>query len=192
MSRLVPRMSLVSPKEAPKETTRSKRPVSGVQGGENCHAPHGQAISRMGKPIGFRWVRLLPVDSVCDWRTTGERLRFAVMGSRRGRTGIAAIAALACVSVAAPSAPAANPLFWGQNGILFARTINPGTMEANTDVWRMRADGTHQRRLTTGLDVEADAVWSPNGKKIAYTDYGPGNDTIYVMNADGSNAHPVT
>jgi Tol biopolymer transport system component len=87
---------------------------------------------------------------------------------------------------------AANPLFWGQNGILFARTINPGTMEANTDVWRMRADGTHQRRLTTGLDEEADAVWAPNGKKIAYTDYGPGNDTIYVMNADGSNAHPVT
>jgi TolB protein len=101
-------------------------------------------------------------------------------------------AALACAAaIGAPHAVAANPLFWSKSGIAFTRFTGTG-MDRNGDVWTMRADGTHQHRLTTGLDEEADGVWSPNRKKIAYTDYGPGNERVYVMNADGSHQHPVT
>src|SRR4051794_26277813 len=103
------------------------------------------------------------------------------------------VAGLACAAVAwaPPQAGAANPLFWSKSGIAFTRFTGTG-IDRNGDVWTMRADGTHRHRLTHGLDEEADGVWSPNGKKIAYTDYGPGNERVFVMNGDGSHQHPVT
>jgi TolB protein len=35
-------------------------------------------------------------------------------------------------------------------------------------------------------------AWSPDGRRIAFTSGKQGVEQIYVMNADGSNAHPVT
>lgn len=60
-------------------------------------------------------------------------------------------------------------------------------------LWIMNADGSGQARLT---DIPALALhWSPDGSSIAFAtcepvtppDFGPCNDRIYVMNADGSN-----
>ena len=60
-------------------------------------------------------------------------------------------------------------------------------------VWIVNADGSSQTRLT---DIPAFGPhWSPDGTRIAFAicepvtppDFGPCNDRIYVMNADGSN-----
>jgi len=49
----------------------------------------------------------------------------------------------------------------------------------------MNPDGTNIARLTNNAAHDDEAVWSPDGNRIAY--HGEGDD-IWVMNADGSTA----
>ena len=54
-----------------------------------------------------------------------------------------------------------------------------------SSIWLMNADGTHQRALVQGSDVQ----WSPDGKRIAYVAKGePTGSQIYVrwMDAEGA------
>jgi TolB protein len=64
--------------------------------------------------------------------------------------------------------------------------------QADDDIWVADADGTHQVRLTATPAVELGTAWAPDGSKIAFAR----GDTlawsqVYVMNADGSEAHVV-
>jgi TolB protein len=51
--------------------------------------------------------------------------------------------------------------------------------------------GTTARRLT-GPTPALQPAWSPDGKEIAFVVRGEGYSDIWVMEADGSNPHPVT
>jgi Tol biopolymer transport system component len=53
------------------------------------------------------------------------------------------------------------------------------------DVWVVAPDGTGLRRLTKGYDSRGP-VWSPDGKKLAFTRQLPRYTGPYVINADGS------
>src|SRR6266545_2255207 len=55
-------------------------------------------------------------------------------------------------------------------------------------VWVMDADGSGQTRLTTDPAAEFGTAWSPDGTQIAFS-RGPAG--VYVMNADGTDQHPV-
>jgi TolB protein len=57
-----------------------------------------------------------------------------------------------------------------------------------TELFRVNADGSGQRRLTDG----AQPLWSPDGKKIAFVGRRGGKADLYVMNADGSGQRPLT
>jgi TolB protein len=46
----------------------------------------------------------------------------------------------------------------------------------------MNADGSGERKLTSG----GNPAWSPDGRRIAFTDDRDGNAGIYVINADGT------
>jgi dipeptidyl aminopeptidase/acylaminoacyl peptidase len=72
---------------------------------------------------------------------------------------------------------------WSPDGerIGFVRGTYP-----RTDVWVMNADGTAQRRLTTGGEVTS-FTWSPDGQRIAFA-----RDDVWVMNADGSDKANLT
>ena len=52
----------------------------------------------------------------------------------------------------------------------------------------MNADGSGQRRLAAGWPES----WSPDGRKIAFTEGRHGNSEIYVMNADGTGQRRLT
>jgi Tol biopolymer transport system component len=73
---------------------------------------------------------------------------------------------------------------------------------ANAEIWRMDGDGAHQTRLIEARDgaMAWNAVWSPDGTRIAYTrlvlgtrppEEIPDEADIWVANADGSDAHPL-
>jgi Tol biopolymer transport system component len=55
------------------------------------------------------------------------------------------------------------------------------------EIWTMRGDGSRKRRLTRDNDLDSWPVWSPDGRKIAWTRQQDAlSSAVYVMNADGS------
>jgi len=61
------------------------------------------------------------------------------------------------------------------------------------DLWLMRADGSHARRLTTGLTVDSP-TWSTDGSHIAFVisgtgsmNEGPQRKSLWFIDADGTN-----
>jgi Tol biopolymer transport system component len=59
-------------------------------------------------------------------------------------------------------------------------------------IWTMDADGSRQRRLTTGLDAR-DPVWNPAGTRIAFTLVDATGFHIWSMRAsDGGDRRPIT
>ena len=56
----------------------------------------------------------------------------------------------------------------------------------------MNADGSEQRNLTRNVARDGVPVWSPDGKRIAFTRERGHNNEIYVMNADGSGQRNLT
>src|SRR5205823_1330648 len=62
-------------------------------------------------------------------------------------------------------------------------------------IWTMNPDGTAQTALTGDATDHDTPSWSPDGRRIAFTRRFQPGDTgarIYVMNADGTGAFPVS
>src|SRR5262249_53464155 len=51
--------------------------------------------------------------------------------------------------------------------------------------WIVGREGGAARRLTTGVGVETDPVFSPDGKQIAFTGDYEGNYDVYVVPVEG-------
>jgi Tol biopolymer transport system component len=87
---------------------------------------------------------------------------------------------------------------WSPDGkrILFERapagTFTPGTEAQEKDIYVMRADGTHVRRLTDSPGLDEGPEFSPDATKIAFSSARDGQQEIYVMDADGSNPRRLT
>ena len=66
-------------------------------------------------------------------------------------------------------------------------------------IWTMNPDGSNPTQLTfkaanSSYTYDGEPRWSPDGNRIAFRSYGRGNNasnSIYMMNADGSNLHEV-
>ena len=84
---------------------------------------------------------------------------------------------------------------WSPNGrrIAFNRVLSPPKPPYSrgwtSEVWVMNADGSGQRRLASGLQPNA---WSPDGKKLAFTDAPNDKPGLYLINADGSEQRRLT
>jgi len=73
--------------------------------------------------------------------------------------------------------------------------IAQSDFSGKTHIFTMSPDGNNQKQLTFGQTQYWMPAWSPDGKKIAYVSRSlnvPNKMDIYVMNADGSNQHPLT
>jgi TolB protein len=72
--------------------------------------------------------------------------------------------------------------------IAFSRSIGSRLAQ----VWVMRADGTHQKRLTHTLQ-NSEAVYAPSGNQIVFVrDNARGTSNIWIMNANGTGQHALT
>lgn len=69
-----------------------------------------------------------------------------------------------------------------QNRIVF--TFDSG---GNRDIWSMRSDGSHARRVYGSPAEELSPVWAPNGKRIAFIRrLKTGTTELCVMRSDGT------
>jgi dipeptidyl aminopeptidase/acylaminoacyl peptidase len=76
--------------------------------------------------------------------------------------------------------PAFSPV---ENRLAFMRS------NANSDIWRYKADGSHEPFITSSL-YDDSAQFSPDGQRIAFSSTRSGEAyDIWVANADGS--HPI-
>jgi tricorn protease len=96
------------------------------------------------------------------------------------RTALAALT----VTVSAMLAPAhaQTPPVLAQQPTLSATEI---VFVFAGDLWSVPRAGGEARRLTTGPGVEANPVFSPDGKSIAFTGQYDGNVDVFVMPAQG-------
>jgi len=62
----------------------------------------------------------------------------------------------------------------------------------STDIYVMNSDGSNIERLTFDSHNEAFPVWSPDGKKFAYTSEANGISNIYIMDFETRESYPIT
>lgn len=60
------------------------------------------------------------------------------------------------------------------------------------DLYVLPVEGGRASKLTSGSDWDTEARWSPDGRTIAFTSDRGGNLEVWLMDADGGNAHPLT
>ena len=60
------------------------------------------------------------------------------------------------------------------------------------DLWIVSREGGEARRLTTGVGIETDPVFSPDGTQITFTGEYDGNVDVYVTSAFGGMPRRLT
>ena len=80
---------------------------------------------------------------------------------------------------------------------LWGKIVFQSTRDGNSEIYVMSSFGNGQTRLTDYEESDGAAVWSPNGRQIAfdraiYNRKGEVNYEVFVMDADGSNQHNLT
>ena len=84
---------------------------------------------------------------------------------------------------------------WSPDGsqIVFVSHRDSGE-DALGEIYRMQADGSAQTRLTSTTSGAGNGSpgYSPDGSQIVWAQYSGLYGAIWVMNADGSNPHPIT
>jgi acylaminoacyl-peptidase len=89
-----------------------------------------------------------------------------------------------------PSNPEISPD--GQWVVYVRQFFDVMTDRRYSNLWAVRTDGTDHRPLTTGKYNDGSPVWSPDGKRLAYTSTRDGSPQIYVRWMDNGQTYPIT
>jgi Tol biopolymer transport system component len=137
-----------------------------------------------------------PADAVlgASWSHDGTRLAVSWLRGRRARVygvfGPAADSILPTPSRGRPiTAGQGFDATWSPDGLWVAFAT---TRTGNSEIYRVRPDGTGPESLTRSPSNEGEPAYSPDGRFIAFTSDGGGKGSrVYVMRANGRDPHPV-
>ena len=62
----------------------------------------------------------------------------------------------------------------------------------NSEIFKIRKDGTGLKRLTNNRHNDGEPAWSPDGNSIAFISDRSGSKNIHVMAPDGANQIQLT
>lgn len=139
-------------------------------------------------------------DHMPTWSPDGRRIAFQrinTTASPRGQSAIYVMNANGThVRRVTPRALDASNPRWSRDGtrILFNDVAEPVDGK-DANLYTIRVDGTGLTRLTNYKGGTAQAFvndWSPDGTKIVFHFFDTGVNDLYVMDADGTNAHALT
>ncbi len=95
-----------------------------------------------------------------------------------------------------PGGPGKDVSFTVKEGTWMNLDISPDGKEIVFDmlgdIYTMPVGGGEAKALRTGMAMEVQPRFSPDGKKILFTSDAGGGDNIWVMDRDGSNAKQLT
>ncbi len=134
---------------------------------------------------GSGYIRLTdgPRDLWTSWSPDGARIAYA--SSKEDNTDIYLMNPDGSRPLRLTTDPAEDTHpDWSPDG---TRIAFISKRDGTAQLYVMEADGTGQTQLSNGPGEKWNPRWSPDGRKIVF--YGasqPGKDSVYVMNADGS------
>ena len=132
------------------------------------------------------------------WRATEDHFSIMVMAPDGG------VLATIATPVPVPADPSAvwaggaqGPLDWSPDSrrLAFWMCLDGACLNGNTpQITTVNADGSGLRRIGDASIAALDPAWSPDGRRIAFAciNAEPGKAGVYVMNADGTDAHRVS
>lgn len=95
-----------------------------------------------------------------------------------------------------PDLPLQSYSFDVEEGTWLNLDISPDgktlTFDLLGDIYTLPIEGGNAKAIRTGLAMEVQPRFSPDGKKILFTSDAGGGDNIWLMDIDGSNAKQIT
>ena len=80
----------------------------------------------------------------------------------------------------------------GKTILYVVKYFNLAENNGNSDIYTIPSTGGTPKKLTDTKESEFNAVWRPDGKKIAYISTVSGSAQVWEMNPDGSNKKQIT
>src|SRR5437867_7177553 len=121
---------------------------------------------------------------------------------RRRLTATLLAAVVPCLSLAAqrpdtlPLKPTRTVDFTTSEGTWISLDVSPDgqtlVFELLGDLYTLPLSGGEAKRITSGPAFDSQPRYSPNGKQIVFLSDRSGSENIWVCDADGANARPVT
>lgn len=122
---------------------------------------------------------LLTVSAVGEGQTQRERMTLLPLRPGRAVTG----------RPIGPVAGRARSPSWSPDGAWLAFESDSASFR---DIYRVRADGTDLRRLTSNPQGNFEPAVSPDGRSIAFVSSRDGDSEIYLMGTDGGGVRRLT
>lgn len=138
---------------------------------------------------------LLTADSLLEadpaWSPDGEQLAYVASAAAGSPTSlyVVDVAQREPTRLTDSQLNVAGPR-WSPDGEQLVFTARASGAVA--DVYTINPDGSNLAQLTDTTDVEQDAVWSPGGDQIVFSQSSGGATDVVVMDADGSQPTPLT